>query len=88
MILRCVNKDEVDMLIKELHSRYCGGHFVPCTIMHRILRACYYWPTLFTDTHCYVRSCHACQFFSWKQRFLAFPLKPVVIEATFQQWGL
>jgi hypothetical protein len=29
IILRCVNKDEVDRLIKELHSGYCGGHFFP-----------------------------------------------------------
>jgi hypothetical protein len=28
IILRCVNKDEADKLIKELHSGYCGGHFV------------------------------------------------------------
>jgi hypothetical protein len=27
IILRCVNEGEADRLVKEFHSRYCGGHF-------------------------------------------------------------
>jgi hypothetical protein len=57
VLLICVNKDEVDHLLKELHSGYYGGHFTSRTTTHNILRAGYYWPTIFTDTHRYVRSC-------------------------------
>jgi hypothetical protein len=67
VILRCVNKDEADRMIKELHLGYCGGHFASHTTTHKILREGYYWPTLFTDTHRYVRSFQPCQFFSMKQ---------------------
>jgi hypothetical protein len=58
------------------------------TTTHKILREIYYWPTIFFNTHRYIRSCHPCQFFTRKQRLLALPLKLVVVEAHFQQWGL
>jgi hypothetical protein len=51
IFIRCLNKDEVDRLIKELHSGYCGGHIVARTTAHKILRDGYCCPTLFTDTH-------------------------------------
>jgi hypothetical protein len=53
-LLRCVNQEESNKLLKELHSRHCGGHFSACTTTHKILRDGYYWLTLFTDTHQYV----------------------------------
>jgi hypothetical protein len=88
VILRCVNKEEAKKLLEELHSRYCGGHFAACTTAHKILRAGYYWPTLYFDTHQHVRSCQPCQYFFGKPKLPAQPLKPIVIEAPFQQWGL
>jgi hypothetical protein len=88
VIRRCVNKEEAKKLLEELHSRYCGGHFAARTTAHKILRVGYYWPTLFFDTHKHVRSCQPCQYFSGKPKLPTQPLKPVVIEAPFQQWGL
>jgi hypothetical protein len=83
-----VNKDEANMLIKEIHPRHYGDHFVARTTAHNILRVGYYWSTLFNDTHKYVRSCLPCKLFSWKPQLSALPLKPVIIEAPFQEWGL
>ena len=51
VILRCVNKEEAKKILEELHSRHCSGHFVARTTAHKILRAGYYWPTLFLDTY-------------------------------------
>jgi hypothetical protein len=51
VILRCVNKEEANKLLEELHSGYCAGHFSVYTTAHKILRAGYYWPKLFSDTH-------------------------------------
>jgi hypothetical protein len=51
VLLRCVNQGEVEKLLKELHSGFCGRHFAARTTTHKILRAGYYWPTLFYDTH-------------------------------------
>jgi hypothetical protein len=51
VILRCVNKEEDDNLMANLLSGYCGGHFAARTTTHKILRAGYYWPTIFFDMH-------------------------------------
>jgi transposase InsO family protein len=83
-----VNKDEAKKILKELHSGYCGGHFAARTTAQKILRAGYYWPTLFSDAYQHVRSCQPCQYFTGKPKLPAQPLKPVVVEAPFQQWGL
>jgi hypothetical protein len=39
VILRCVNKEEANKLMIDLHSRHCGGHFATHTTSHKILRA-------------------------------------------------
>jgi hypothetical protein len=51
VILRCVNKEEVDKLLTDLHAGHCCGHFAACITAHNILRVGYYWPTIFFNTH-------------------------------------
>jgi hypothetical protein len=55
---------------------------------HKILRAGYYWPTLFTDVCREVRACIPCQSFLGKKQLKSLPLKPEVVFGPFQQWGL
>jgi hypothetical protein len=64
------------------------GHFAARTTAHKILRDGYYWPTLFSDAYQHVQSCQPFQYFTDKPKIPAQPLKPVVVEAPFQQWGL
>jgi hypothetical protein len=54
VILRCVNKNEAKKILEELHSGHCSGHFVAHTTAHKILRAGYYWPTIFSDAYQHV----------------------------------
>ena len=72
----------------ELHEGECGGHIYWKTTTNKILRAGYYWPTLFPDTQKLVMTCHKCQIFDGKRKVLPLPLHPIKIEAPFQQWGL
>jgi hypothetical protein len=88
VILRCVDELESKRLLVDFHSGFCGGHFAAKTTAHKILRACYYWPTVFADVHKMVRDSQQCQLFIGKQKLAALPLQPVVVEAPFQQWGL
>ena len=39
----------------DLHDEPVGGNFSKDTTAHKILRAGYYWPTLFKDAHAHVR---------------------------------
>lgn len=88
ILLRCVDREESLKIMKELHSGQCGGHYYWKTTAHKILRASYYWPTLFSDVCTYVRTCDACQRFEGKNQLKSLPLKPVTVTGPFQQWGL
>lgn len=57
VILRCVDEVEAKRLISEFHSGFCGGHYAAKTTTHKILRAGYFWPSIFADVHKYVRGC-------------------------------
>jgi len=84
IVLRCIDEIESKKLIYEFHLGFCGGHYAARTTTHKILRDGYYWPSNFFDVHKFVRSCQACQLFTGKQKLVALPLQPVVVEAPFQ----
>jgi hypothetical protein len=88
LVLRCVDEDESQTLLIELHVGFCGGHYATRTIMHKILRAGYYWPTLYADIHRFVRSRQPCQRFVGRQHLVTFPLQPVICGGTFSTVGL
>ena len=68
IILKCVSVEELETIIKEMHGCIGGGHYAPRTVAANIMRAGYYWPTLFKDVHSFVRTCQECQFFSGRPR--------------------
>ena len=69
----------------KMHKGACGGHLYWKSTTNKILRACYYWPTLFTDVYHKVRACLECE---KNFGFLSLPLNPISTEAPFQQWEL
>jgi hypothetical protein len=84
----CLEKDEAEKVLLELHAGEAGGHFGGDTTAHKVLRAGYYSPTLFRDTHALCRKCIICQKASGRLQKPAFPLQPVTVDSPFQQWGL
>ena len=86
--LRCLEKDDVDHVLKEMHDGPVGGHYGGETTPHIILRARYYWPTVFRDSHAYAQKCKVCQTTAGRERKSCIPLRPVMIYRSFQQWGL
>lgn len=86
--LRCLEKDDANHVLKEMHDDPAGGHYGGETTTHKILRAKYYWPTVFRDSHAYACKCKACQTAARQERKLVVPLKPIMIYRSFQQWGL
>jgi len=52
------------------------------------LIACFYCPAIFAYVYKGVTYCHECKFFEGKRKLFSFPLKPVSVEAPFQQWDL
>ncbi|XP_059064237.1 uncharacterized protein LOC131856454 [Cryptomeria japonica] len=86
--LRCVDKPHQEALLKTFHNEACGGHFSSTITTYKILRNCYYWPGMFWDAYAWVARCEKCKLFTGKPQLVTFPLRPVVIEEPFKQWGL
>ena len=60
IIVKCVNPQEAEEIMKDLHAGVCDGHYAPRTTPSKIMRGGYYWPTLFKDVHSFVRICQEC----------------------------
>ena len=84
ILMRCLEKDEAEKVLLELHAGEAGGHFGGDTSAHKVLRAGYYWPTLFRDAHALCRKCIICQKASGRLQKPAFPLQPVSVDSLFQ----
>jgi hypothetical protein len=61
VILRCVDPQEAKRIMSDFHDSLCGGNHFWRTMAYKILRAGYFWPTLFTDVCVKVRACIKCQ---------------------------
>ena len=62
--LRCLSHDEADYVMKEVHEGICGNHSRARSLVHKLIRAGYYWPTMLKDAQAYVKTCNKCQRFS------------------------
>jgi hypothetical protein len=88
ILLNCLLKDEADKSLQEFCEGDCGGHLNWKTTANKILREGFYRPNLFADVQKKVASCHRYQIFEGKRKLLPLPLKPILVETSFQQWGL
>ena len=57
ILLNCLNMSETDNVVKDFHAGDCGGHLYWKSTVDKILRAGYYWPTLFADVKRFATSC-------------------------------
>nr|XP_023897993.1 uncharacterized protein LOC112009872 [Quercus suber] len=61
--LRCLAPDEANYVIREIHEGACGNHSGARSLIHKIVRAGYYWPNMQADAKAYVKVCDQCQRF-------------------------
>eukprot|EP00253_Pinus_taeda_P027018 PITA_27018 len=85
MLLNSLVEEEAKRVVEDFHRGDCGGHHFWKTTVNNILRAGYYWPSLFSDVYKAIKNCHECQIFQGKQKLQPFPLKPIEVSAPFQQ---
>jgi hypothetical protein len=86
--LSCLIEEKEEKTIKEFHKGDCGGHHYWKTTVLKILRASFYWPSIFSNVYKEVSKCHECQIFDGKGKLESLLLKPILVEAPFRQWGL
>ena len=88
VFLRCLEQEDASKVVKELHDGPTGAHFSEDTTAHKILRAGYYWPMLFKDSHAYTRKCDVCQISGGRLSRAVGGLQPIIISDPFEQWGI
>ena len=47
--LRCLSHDEANYVMREVHEGICGNHSGARSLVHKLNRAGYYWPTMLKD---------------------------------------
>ena len=62
--LRCLGTEEVDYIMREVHEGICGNHSRSRSLVHKLIRVGYYWPTMQKDAEAYVKTYDKCQRFS------------------------
>ena len=62
--LRCLGNEEADNVMKEVHEGIYGNHSRSRSLVHKLMRVGYYWPTMQKDAEAYVKGCNKCQRFS------------------------
>jgi hypothetical protein len=80
--------DEAKKALNDFHSGACGGHMSGYATAQKILRAGYFWPSLFNDCIISVKKCHTCQTYNHNIRSHPTPLHPVVFVGPFTKWGI
>ena len=84
----CLTHEEDEKFLNDYHSGACGGHMSGYVTAQKILRAGYFWPSLFKDCIYVVRKCHNCQIFYCKVRAPPTPLHPIIAIGHFTKWGI
>ncbi|KAJ0453964.1 putative nucleotidyltransferase, Ribonuclease H [Helianthus annuus] len=87
-LLRCVDPQDANYLIREIHEGICGIHFGPRMVVAKIMSAGYYWPGMHVDAMKEIRKCDSCQRHSPKTLRPKNDLIPVSTAWPFQQWGI
>ena len=83
--LRCLAPDEANYVLREIHERAYGNHSRARSLVHKVVRAGYYWPTIQANAKAYVKVCDQCQRFSNVPRQPSEYLTPMMAPWPFAQ---
>ena len=74
--------------MQEVHAGCCGNHAASKTLVGKIFRSVFYWPTALKDAEDLVRRCKPCQFFARQQHVPSHSLVSIPPSWPFSCWGL
>ncbi|XP_074357176.1 uncharacterized protein LOC141696919 [Apium graveolens] len=60
-LLKCIDGDECNYILGEVHEGIYGNHSGGSSLAQKILRQGYYWPTMKKDAFEFFRACDTCQ---------------------------
>ena len=86
--LRCLNPKEANYVMREVLKGIYGNHSGSQSLVHKLVRVGYYWPTIQKDAQAYVKTYDKCQRYSDLIRQPTKELTPMTAPWPFTQWGL
>nr|GEW36010.1 reverse transcriptase domain-containing protein [Tanacetum cinerariifolium] len=87
-MLRCVGPLQAKYIIREVHEGACGMHAGARSVVAKIIRQWYYWPTMHGDTKEVVDKCDSCQIHAPVPKLPKTHLTSIMSSWPFYQWGL
>lgn len=88
VLLRCVDKQEANQIIMEIHEGSFGNHASGNIMVKKIFRVGYYWMTIEVDCYRHVQTCHKCQIYADKIHVPPVPLNILTSPWPFSMWGV
>ena len=88
IIRRWLTLEEAEKVLNDCHNGTCGDHMSRYATTQKILRAGYFWPSIFKECIVAVCKCHDCQVYQRKMRAPPVPLHPVITVGPFAKWGI
>ncbi|XP_076951274.1 uncharacterized protein LOC143624545 [Bidens hawaiensis] len=87
-LLRCVDAEDANYLIREIYEGICGLHTVPRMTVAKIMNAGYYWPDMHLNAVQEIRKCDSCQRHAPNTLRPKNELIPVTSAWPFQKWAI
>ena len=86
--LKRVDQDEAKYILEEIHEGVCGDHAGLRSLVSKVIRTGYLWPTMQADAVELVKRYDKCQRFGNIQRLPAEKLTAITSPWPFSQWGI
>lgn len=86
-LLRCLNEKEALTAKEEVHGRICGNHAGGQSLVHKIMRQGYFWPTMKKDALEFTRKFDKCQRFTPSINPTPKELHYIMAPWPFAKWG-
>ncbi|XP_057545947.1 uncharacterized protein LOC130824940 [Amaranthus tricolor] len=87
-LLKCVSPEEGNYILREIHEGGCGVHQGVRTVIGKVLRSGYYWPSLREDAEYLIKRCPECQYHSKIGRKPSNYLTAIQAVLPFDKWGM
>jgi len=86
--LRCIEEEETKYVLEEEHRGICGDHSRPKSLVRKIMRTGYFWPSMQQDATEFVKRCDRCQRYGNVQRVPGEKMTTISSPWPFAQWGI
>jgi hypothetical protein len=83
VLMKCILSATGKQLLDEVHAGQCGVHAASRTLVGKVFRSGFYWPTAKSDAAELVQRCEACQYLSKQQHLPAQQLQTIPVTWPF-----